>query len=396
MDAIRDNAPYEDFIVDSEDFYFNKSDLVVDIEPRHRQPLRVDDEMRLPAYVHTYIEELSRDLCTYYKAPTGPNELPVVKYNREEHDLCFPVNEEAIRVTMDQLKAQQPTISAVPRKDIPLLQHYHPEYRIPSSTFKRVPPEQLRRVLQQEPFNSNFLFSIGPIVQSEDGQKVQPLKSRIKFEPIFGTVTIYAVVPSRRSFDAEEMVRVTESFHFDATDQSFKDKYPEVYQGGRPDTGLPVPPATPDPALELSACLFSIPMEFRKSDLFLVVQLSKVLTSDGDKAVAPYLRSSGIPEATKHEDACRRLYNFRQPLALSIWKLFDDSGKFIISPKSGRPDLLNVPFYCMRSCISDHTLKQVYTNSIFINTFSNKLKSLCSIFASFIPRTETRSLGSML
>jgi hypothetical protein len=83
-----------------------------------------------------------------------------------------------------------------------------------------------------------------------------------------------------------------------------------------------------------------------------------VLTGDGDRAVAPYLRSSGIPEAGKHEDSCRRLYSFRQPLAISIWKLFDDAGNLIAAPRSSCPEILTLPFYCMRSCINDLLLKQ--------------------------------------
>lgn len=346
------------YSVDTEDFYFNKSDLVVNIEPRERSPLHVDDELRLPPYMHTCIEELSRDLCVYYMAPKAPDVLPVEKYVKDEPNTCFPMNEEAIGVTIDQLKAQHPKEQLVPLKDVPLLQHYHPEYRNPISTFKRSPSEKLRKILEEEPFNYNLMLNLGPVVQPEKGQKIPMFKSRIKFEPIFGAVTIYAVVPSRRSFESEDMVRVSETFHFDATDQMFKEKYPEVYQGGRPDVGLPVPPSTPDVALNLSACILFIPVEFQRSDLFLVVQLSKVLTGDGDKAVAPYLRSSGIPEPVRHEDACRRLHQFRQPLAISIWKLFDDAGNLVPNPKSGLADMLSLPFYCLRSCINDATLKQ--------------------------------------
>lgn len=360
MSKIPSSPPQEgDFVVDSEDFYFNKSELVVKIEPRHRQPLRLNDEIRLPPYMHTCIEELSRDCCVYYMAPSAPNEISTEKYTRDEPDGCFPLNEEAVRVTMDQLKAQQPMESVLPPKDIPLLQHYHPEYANPQSTFKRSPPDQLRKILLEEPFNFNMLLNLGPIVLLDDGQRANAFKSRIKFEPVFGTATIYAAVPSRRSLDVEDLVRVTESFCFDATEKAFKDKYPEVYLGGRPEMGLPVPIAACDAALDLSACMFSIPMEFRKADLYLVLQLSKVLTGDGDKAVAPYLRSSGIPEPVKHEDSCRRLYNFRQPLAISVWKLFDENGGLLQTPRSNRPDYLTLQFYCLRSCINDVGLKQI-------------------------------------
>lgn len=352
---------YGGFTVDSEDFYFNKSDLVVSIESRSRTPLKVDDEMRLPAYMRTYFDEISRDCCVYSMAPTAPNQLASAPYQKYDSDACFPLNEEIVRVTAEQLKAQQPSCSLNlnQQKDLPILQHYHPDYSNPPSTFKREPPEGLKKVLQEEPFHHRMLMNMGPIVMPEDGQNIPAFKPRIKFEPIFGSATIYAVVPSRKSFDVEDLVRVTEAFHFDASEQSFKDKYPEVYHGGRPDKGLSIPTATSDAALDLSACMFSIPVEYRKSDLFLVVQLSKVLTGDGDRAVAPYLRSSGIPEATKHEDSCRRLHHFRQPLAISIWKIFDDAGNMTPSPRYNMRNMLTLHFYCMRSCINDVLLKQV-------------------------------------
>ena len=353
-----------DYAVDSEDFYFNKSDLVVTIEPRERQPLKVDDDVRLPAYMRTYIEELSRDCCVYYMSPNGTNTIKSVSYGKEESAACFPLNEETVRVTMDQLKAQHPQDNK--DKDsikFPILQHYHPEYQSPPSSYRREPSESLRKALQPEPYHNNLLLNVGPIVMPNGQQVIPPFKSRVKFEPIFGSATIYAIVPTRKGVDIDGLIRVTETFRFDITDESLKNRYPEVYNGGRPEVGLEIPRETSDPALDLTACMFSIPPEYDKSELYLVIQLSKVLTGDGDKAASPYMRASGAPETHKHEESCRRLHNFRQPLAISIWRLFDDSGLLIPSPKSHHSELLSPPFYSLRTCINDSMLKQVGSHS---------------------------------
>jgi hypothetical protein len=272
------------FVVDSGDFCFNKSELGVSIEARGRPPLRAGADMRLPAYVRTCLEELSRDCCVYYQSPGGPSAIPAAAYPRQDSEANFPMNEEVVRLAMDQLKAQQPAEqTATPQSgaastDRPILQHYHPDYTSPPSSFKRAPPHALRRALQEEPFNRNMLLNVGPITQPAEGQSMAAFKPRLRFEPIFGSVAVYAVVPSRKSFDIEDLVRVTESFNFDVTDQMSKDKYPEVYEGGRP-KGEGDTPDPADAAAGLSACLFSVPMEYRKDDLFLVVQLTKVTTT---------------------------------------------------------------------------------------------------------------------
>ena len=102
------------------------------------------------------------------------------------------------------------------------------------------------------------------------------------------------------------------------------------------------------------------------------MQLSKVLSSDADKAVQPYLprSASSIPPAdtiAKHHQACERLSNYRQPIGIGVLRFTDDSGRISGSNMSYKMEAdyntveMGVTFFCQRVILSDQQIGQVST-----------------------------------
>lgn len=68
----------------------------------------------------------------------------------------------------------------------------------------------------------------------------------------------------------------------------------------------------------IDTAIFNIPSNFNNNSVYLVLQISKILTSDSDKAIAPYIKSNTIPDHKKHATLCRRLFNYKQPGSYQI------------------------------------------------------------------------------
>lgn len=103
-----------------------------------------------------------------------------------------------------------------------------------------------------------------------------------------------------------------------------------------------------------------------------MVQLSKVLSSDADKAVQPYLprSASSIPPAdtiAKHHQACERLSSYRQPIGIGVLRFTDDSGRISGSNMSYKMEAdyntveMGVTIFCQRVILSDQQIGQVST-----------------------------------
>ncbi len=176
------------------------------------------------------------------------------------------------------------------------------------------------------------------------------------FEPIFGSICAY-------TFLGDELLRISETFYFDATPESIRKQYPSAY----------LPEEVVGDASAVSATNFfgtslnvadgsgssthmnmfcvTVPEELRDKDLFLVVQLSKVLSTDADKAVAPYFSRGAVPDLDKHRDACRRLIKFRQPLALGVVRINE-------CLQGGKTEV-KFPLYAQKLCVSEGFVGQV-------------------------------------
>ena len=236
--------------------------------------------------------------------------------------------------------------------DMKVLQPYCPSLSDWYSTFRSVPDENAHLLSGRVSSDSNVLF------------KFSKLQTKQKpFEPLFGSVTVYAIID-------DEIHRITESFHFDATQGQLRQYYGTCYvdsEGAElhpsavknfnfTGTCINVADASGD-RTHMHMCNVQIPEEFRYRDLFLVVQLSKIMSCDNEKATAPYYPRAVAPELAKHKESCERLSKYRQPVGLGIVRVNDESGRLLGA--SSNMGELTVPIYAQKVCLSDQQIQQV-------------------------------------
>jgi hypothetical protein len=142
------------------------------------------------------------------------------------------------------------------------------------------------------------------------------------------------------------------------TPQSIRIKFPEVYQ--TEDVGIDedLRGLKADPITNLKMGCFSIPSEFKRTDLFLVVQIFKVLTGEPEKVVSPYIRT--LPD-TKADENCKRLCMYRQQVGIGGLKLFENS-------KLGGAEL-KCSIFATKSCMSDAGIGQVRSQTLYFYGF---------------------------
>lgn len=236
-----------------------------------------------------------------------------------------------------------------------LLQYYHPAYSAWYSTFKWIPQDSMHMLNGKINTDVNYLV------------KINSCKLKNSFEPIFGTICVYML-------QNDEFVRVTESFHFDATPEQLRKQFEGVYSPLNPTTVTDQKDTIRSSMSNLAGCSFNvadatgsnkhfnmfnitIPEAFKSRDLYFVTQLSKILTSDADKAVAPYAVNAKptVPLPPDVVTNFRRLAIFRQPVGLGITKVSSGIGQL---DKVGGVQI-SFSFYAMRSCMSDSAIGQV-------------------------------------
>ena len=97
-------------------------------------------------------------------------------------------------------------------------------------------------------------------------------------------------------------------------------------------------------------------------DLFIVAQLSKILTTTADAACAPYKSSpSPYTDTLKHITLCNRLIQFRQPIGIAIERYRSDNGKQLDGEAK-----INMKFFSQRGCVSDEGIHQVSIHLVAI------------------------------
>jgi hypothetical protein len=160
-------------------------------------------------------------------------------------------------------------------------------------------------------------------------------KLRPCYEPIYASCCLF-------TFIGEELHRITESFCIDLTPNEIRGNYSYVYLGKD---------ARSQPVQQMFLSL--IPEELKDSTVYFVVQLSKLLSADGDKAVSPYLPRASAAEAKKTIFGFERLSKYRQPLGVGAVKLEKDK----VTP--GMQFNISFPVFSLKTCCSDPMFAQV-------------------------------------
>lgn len=215
-----------------------------------------------------------------------------------------------------------------------ILKSYSPNVQRWYSSCRKV-PRDLRSVLNGEiQADSNILIRIN----------LNEIKLKPCFEPVFAIACLYAFV-------GDELHRLCESFAFDLTPDDVKRTFGFIYENGN---GLASETdGSNRPEDKVFMYLAMIPEELKSVPVYLVVQLNKVLSTDGDKAVAPYLPKATPPELKKHFISAERLGRYRQPLGIGVVKLERDKMRV------GAQINVTIPVFCLRTCCNDTGIAQV-------------------------------------
>lgn len=308
---------------EGKDYLLPEDQVVVEAEMRvANNDVRKLEYRQGPLYLSSIYDEFSRHYLTVNIARSAPSTIPLINTDLDYGNFID-----------DSLASSG------------ILQYYHPGYPEWNSTFKKLPPDS-RHLLSGKVFtDTNLVIKLKNV---QMGQKA--------FEPLTGSMCVYVTI-------GEELHRITESMHFDATPENIRRQYYFAYT----DVGEVVDsPKSVDVNLagtsvnvadasgsQSHMCMFNItvPEELRGGDIFLVAQISKILSTDCDKAVAPYYPRAAAVEFDKHRASCMRLSKFRQPVAFGIAKINDCF-------KNSKSEV-KCQMYAQKVCVNDAFVAQV-------------------------------------
>jgi hypothetical protein len=300
-------------VAEEEGFLLPEDQLSVDFFNRANPPLDFAYTPS-PLFLSTAYDEFSRAYCTINVGAELPSVVELVRYGEAAPSTTAAtaaIVATAVSATSSALTATACTAGAgsagtagslgtalseesaaeeeecggavsvrgasAPPPSASLLKHYCPSLTEWYSSHKSSPDDTLHLLSGSVCTDRNVLFKVFRCTTKQSA-----------FEPIFGSLTLYAMVD-------EELVRLSESAHFDATPQTTRRLYGSCYidsQGNEVGMGL-VPdgvPGSPNRALDFTGCcvnvadasgerkhlhMFNIPVpqELRDRELFLVVQV---------------------------------------------------------------------------------------------------------------------------
>jgi hypothetical protein len=315
--------PLPIFTVEGDEYYVPENLLQVDIERRDRRIPILDSSSQRPAYLTTCYDEFSRNFVTASIASSSPSFLPVVPYNPEGASvLRFPEIEDMSNKISDP---------KLPDSKSRILHHYDPSFVGSPSTFKSIPPDTKHFLGRQPHSDCNLLC------------KILKVKIPEAFEPLFGSITLFTI-------NSDQSTRLSETFHFDMTPQNIRMKFKDAYKtedidvsDAPTDIGLKV-----DPATNLKICCFNLPTELKRGDLYVIIQVYKILTGDPEKALLPYIRST---HDVKIDENYKRLSQYRQLVGAGGVRVCEDG-------KVGGADI-RCQLYGVKNALNDLAIGQV-------------------------------------
>ena len=298
--------------------------------------------------------------------PESPS--PYISNNNDDNN----IEEQRTPYQITETSHQHTKHSLYSNKNI--LQAYSPSLTTWYSTYRNIPNRENVQLLSGRiATDSNLLL------------KIMKLQMRQKvYEPLFGSITLYTIID-------DEIYRISESFHYDLSTEAMRKYYGTCYIDQE---GIDIHPyATKnydfsgncinigDGSSErnhYNMCHITIPEELSYTNLYLIVQINKIMSCDSEKATLPYYSRQLPPDMLKNKESCERLNKYRQPIGLGILKLSDDNGKLIGRASSGE---VVIPMYCQKTCLSDpqiHMVRFEYFVYVFIECFC----MLCMIYMS--------------
>jgi hypothetical protein len=181
------------------------------------------------------------------------------------------------------------------------------------------------------------------------------------FEPLFAYMTIYTTNSNG------DGIRVSETICIDITTKTIKDTYIELYdlssqEAVEVDNNKKIDLSTiritktssSDSYNSINSIICSMPHAYCDRDLYLTVQIVKVLTHEPDKAISPYCKYT-VMDIEKRKNKIRRLFRYRQNVGIGVVKLFNEQG---IVGMNGGPNV-TIPVYAQKVCWNDQNIGQV-------------------------------------
>lgn len=337
---IEDLAP--DLVPESPAFLLPDNDLAVETIQRHNQVSLPEQVFTSgPLFLSTCYDEFSRK---YIVTSTSKESSDTLELDKTTPD---PTKDESFLVTDPQS----------------VLKFYSPNLQRWYSTYRKV-PRDLRPILSGEvAADTNILIRIN----------LADIKLKATFEPIFVTACLFAFV-------GDELHRLSESFAFDLTPKEVKRQFPFVYESSA--SSSPVSSETDSngsPAFDDKVFMYMamLPEELKNLPVYLVLQLNKVLSTDAEKAVAPYFPKAQIPEVKKHLVSAERLARYRQPIGIGVVKLERDKMRV------GAQINVTIPTFCLRTCCNDNGLAQVSSTICNVVNWHHPIPFTSSSFCPF-------------
>ena len=339
-----------------------------------------------PQYISESYDAYSKNYCTINIGKNLSTTVDLVRYNNhnidnnniktkdiKENNIDTPespspyisnniddnnIEEQRTPHQITESSHQHTTHSLYSNKNI--LQAYSPSLTTWYSTYRNIPNRENVQLLSGRiATDSNLLL------------KIMKLQMRQKvYEPLFGSITLYTIID-------DEIYRISESFYYDLSTEAMRKYYGTCYIDQE---GIDIHPyATKnydfsgncinigDGSSErnhYNMCHITIPEELSYTNLFLIVQINKIMSCDSEKATLPYYARQLSPDMLKNKESCERLNKYRQPIGLGILKLSDDNGKLIGRASSGE---VVIPMYCQKTCLSDPQIHMV--RICFLYTF---------------------------
>lgn len=333
--VIEELAP--DVVTESSDFLLPEDQVNVETIPTTKA-LPFSDNVfdNGPLFLSTIADELSR---RYIFASVAKESTDAI-----DLDKSLPSLDE---VNGDYLVAENPQS---------ILKCYNPSYSQWFSSFRKVPRDFKPFLSGEVATDSNLLIRVNKC-------EVRSKPSEF-FEPLFASATLYSTIN-------EEFHRISETFHFDLTPNKIRKEYSFAYTRDEnkfpslPSKGTCFSVADASGGADPHLCMFLalIPEEIKFTTVYLVIQINKVLTTDGDKAIAPYLPRAAPPaELKKAKVSAERLRTFRQPIGIGAVKLYDENSQLQV----GAPLNSTVQVYSHKVCCNDAAIFQVFQNASFL------------------------------
>lgn len=256
-----------------------------------------------------------------------------------------------------------------------ILRFYDPSFAGVPSALRKVPEMKLRRLLHPSQSPLDYTLHINFSVSQH---QVSDLT-----EPVFANLALYSFNSGSGSNGSTSTIsRISESLHIDLSPDHIRARFAYVYEGidGSKDAPLsdravPVKSeksrtATGRDAITTTIsehCVVNLPSNIAKSELYLVVQLTKVLTPESEKTGSRLRSTREERVVTDPDEAYRRLRNFRQIVGLGVMKVYTSAEGVV----AGDGDALRCIISPVKSSVSASVIAQVniYRLYIFLKHF---------------------------